>query len=104
MYVSQQDARARGLADHDVAWVQNDEGGFKVRVKVAPGVQPGQVVMYHAWEPYQFEGWASQQATNPSAWKPLHLVGDYGQLQYRFALAQPSNISRAICVGLSKDA
>ncbi len=102
MYISQQDARARGLKDHDVAWVHNDVGGFKVRVKVAPGVQPGQVVMYHAWEPYQFDGWQSQQMVNPSARKPLHLVGDYGQLQYRFALAQPSHISRAMCVEISK--
>jgi hypothetical protein len=29
-------------------------------------------------------------------------VGDYGQLQYRFALAQPSNISRAMTVELTK--
>ena len=102
MYVSQEDARRHGLGDHDVAWVHNDVGGFKVRVKIAPGVQPGQVVMYHAWEPYQFDSWAGQQAVNPSAWKPLHLVGDYGQLRYRFALAQPSHISRAFCVDLSK--
>ncbi|OGO51942.1 MAG: hypothetical protein A2148_04655 [Chloroflexi bacterium RBG_16_68_14] len=102
MYVSPKDAAARGLQDHDVAWVQNDVGGFKVHVKLAPGVQPGQVVMYHAWEPYQFERWSGQQAVNPSPWKPLHLVGDYGQLQYRFALAQPSNISRAMTVELTK--
>jgi DMSO reductase family type II enzyme molybdopterin subunit len=102
MYVSQQDAHARGLEDHAIAWVHNDVGGFRVRVKIAPGVQPGQAVMYHAWEPYQFQGWTGQQAVNPSAWKPLHLVGDYGQLRYRFALAQPSHISRAMCVELSK--
>ena len=98
MYVSPQDARARGLEDHSLAWVHNDVGGFKVRVKLAPSVQPGQVVMYHAWEPYQFEGWSGQQEVNPSPLKPLHMVGDYGQLQYRFALAQPSHISRAMTV------
>ena len=102
MYISTQDAETRGLQDHDLAWVQNDVGGFKVRVKLAPSVQPGQVVMYHAWEPYQFENWSSQQEVNPSPLNPLHMVGDYGQLQYRFALAQPSNISRAMTVELSK--
>jgi len=102
MYISAEDAAARGIADHDSCWVHNDVGGFKVRVKLAPSVQPGQVVMYHAWEPYQFERWVSQQAVNPSPLKPLHLVGDYGQLQYRFALAQPSNISRAMTVDLEK--
>ncbi len=102
VYVSLKDAEARGLKDHDLAWVQNDVGGFKVRVKLAPSVQPGQVVMYHAWEPYQFEQWVGQQAVNPSPLKPLHLVGDYGQLHYRFALAQPSHISRAMTVELAK--
>ncbi len=102
MYVSPKDAEARGLKDHDLAWAQNDVGGFKARVKLAPGVQPGQVVMYHAWEPYQFEQWMCQQAVNPSPLKPLHLVGDYGQLHYRFALAQPSHISRAMTVDLTK--
>ncbi len=102
MYISTQDAEERGLKDHDEARVRNDVGEFKVRVKLAPSVQPGQVVMYHAWEPYQFDQWSGQQAVNPSPLKPLHLVGDYGQLQYRFALAQPSNISRAMTVELTK--
>jgi hypothetical protein len=43
-----------------------------------------------------------QQVVNPSPWKPLHLVGDYGQLHYRFALAQPSHISRAMTVELTR--
>jgi nitrate reductase alpha subunit len=102
MYVNPGDAEARGLHDHDLALVQNDVGDFKVRVKLAASVQPGQVVMYHAWEPYQFEHWTGQQAVNPSPWKPLHLVGDYGQLHYRFALAQPSHVSRAMTVELIK--
>ncbi len=102
MYVSPKDAEARALQDHDLAWVHNDVGGFKVRIKLAPSVKPGQVVMYHAREPYQFEQWGGQQAVNPSPLKPLHIVGDYGQLQYRFALAQPSHISRAMTVELAK--
>ncbi len=102
MYVNPQDAEARDLEDHDLAWVQNDVGAFKVHVKLASSVQPGQVVMYHAWEPYQFEQWAGQQEVNASPLKPLHLVGDYGQLQYRFALAQPSHISRAMTVELER--
>ncbi len=48
MHVSPRDADARGLEDHDPAWVHNDLGGFKVHIKPAPGVQPGQVVIYHA--------------------------------------------------------
>jgi hypothetical protein len=29
---------------------------FNVRAKVAPSIQDGQTVIYHAWESYQFRG------------------------------------------------
>jgi anaerobic selenocysteine-containing dehydrogenase len=101
-YVNPEDAQARGIADHDQVWIYNDIGGFKVHAKLAPGVQPGQVMIYHAWEPYQFEGWMGSQTVVPSAFKPLHLVGDYGHLQYRFALGQPSHVCRNMAVEMEK--
>jgi ethylbenzene hydroxylase subunit alpha/complex iron-sulfur molybdoenzyme family reductase subunit alpha len=30
--------------------------------KVTAAAQPGEVIIYHAWEPYQFKGWKGQQA------------------------------------------
>ena len=30
-------------------------GSFESMCKVAPGVQPGEVVIYHAWGPDQFK-------------------------------------------------
>jgi hypothetical protein len=37
--------------------VYNDAGSFEAAAKPAPAVQPGEVIIYHAWEPYQFKDW-----------------------------------------------
>jgi anaerobic selenocysteine-containing dehydrogenase len=97
-----QDAQARGLQDHDLAWVYNDVGGFKIHVKASAAVQPGEVIVYHAWEPYQFADWMGSQAVVASPWKPLHLLGDYGHLTWRTILGQPSHIMRAMAVEVEK--
>jgi nitrate reductase alpha subunit len=94
LYMNGRDAAHRGLADGARARVRNDLGSFETMVKTAPGVQPGQVVIYHAWEPYQFPGWRGSQEVVPSPLKPLHLVGDYGHLQYRMYYASPGYTPR----------
>src|SRR4030042_4444670 len=94
-YINAQDARRRGIEEHDLVSVYNDVGGFKVHAKISPSVQPGQVVVYHAWEPYQFEGWMGSQTVVASPLKPLHWVGDWYHFTYRPILGQPTHISRA---------
>jgi DMSO reductase family type II enzyme molybdopterin subunit len=101
-YINAEDARRRGIKEHDLVWVYNDVGGFKVHAKIAPSVQPGQVVVYHAWEPYQHEGWMGSQTVVPSPLKPLHFVGDWYHFTYRPILAQPSHISRAMAIEMEK--
>jgi DMSO reductase family type II enzyme molybdopterin subunit len=101
-YLNPRDAAPRGIADHDRIEVFNDVGRFRIRAKLSPAVQPGQVIVYHAWEPYQFEGWRGSQEPVASPWKPLHLVGDYGQLHYRMFYAAPSHTPRATCVEIRK--
>ena len=56
MYVSVPDARERDIEDGDKIEVFNDVGRFLVQAKLSPAVRPGQVIIYHAWEDYQFEG------------------------------------------------
>jgi DMSO reductase family type II enzyme molybdopterin subunit len=102
MYMNRADAEPRGIADHDRVRVHNDVGDFTIRVKISPTVQPGQVIVYHAWEHYQFEGWKSAQEPVASPWKPLHLIGDYGQLHYRMFYAAPSHGPRATTVEVVK--
>jgi hypothetical protein len=48
--------------------------------KVGFSVRPA-VIVYHAWEPYQFKGWKAAEPV--AARSPLHMAGDYGQIHYR---------------------
>ena len=102
MYMSVDDAKARGLGDHDMVRVFNDVGAFFIRVKAAPSVRPGQVIVYHAWENYQFRDWMQSQVAVPSPWKPLHLAGGYGHLRYRMFFAAPSHTPRATAVEVQR--
>ena len=102
MYMNVKDAQRRGIADHDRVRVSNDVGGFIIRAKISPAVQPGQVIVYHAWESYQFEGWKGMQEPVASPWKPLHLAGDYGQLHYRMYYAAPSHGPRGTAVEVQR--
>jgi DMSO reductase family type II enzyme molybdopterin subunit len=95
LYMSARDALVRDIRDDDEVWVHNDVGGFKVKAKPSPSVQPGQAIIYHAWEPYQFPDWAGSQNVVAGAFKPLHMAGGYGQLGYRPILGQPSHTPRA---------
>ncbi len=82
LFVNPQDAEKKGVKDHDMVKVFNDFNTFLVRVKVSAAVRPGQVIIYHAWEPYQFKGWKSYDAAIPGMVKWLHFAGGYGHLRY----------------------
>ena len=98
VYMSALDARARGVRDNDRVRVYNDLGEFEALAKIAACVQPGQVISSHAWEPYQFRAWKGHQEVISSPLKPLHLVGDYGHLQYRMYYASPQYNPRNMTV------
>ncbi len=83
MWMAVEDARARGIRDHDMVRVANDHGAFEVRARVSPSVAPGEAILYHAWEPFQFRGWRGNMEVVASPFKPTHLVGDYGHLRAR---------------------
>jgi DMSO reductase family type II enzyme molybdopterin subunit len=98
MYMNIDDARQRGLQDHDVVRVFNDTGTFVIRVKPSRQVQPGEVIIYHAWENHQFKDWMQSQEAVPSPWKPLHVAGGYGHIHYRMYSAAPSHGPRGTTV------
>jgi anaerobic selenocysteine-containing dehydrogenase len=52
IHIGREDARERGIHDGDRVRVHNDVGSFEIQARVAPGVRPGQVIVYHAWEPF----------------------------------------------------
>jgi nitrate reductase alpha subunit len=101
-YISEADARERGITDHDSIRVYNDVGEFVLRAKVSPAVQPGEVICYHAWEGYQFPGGANQNYVAASPLKPTNMVGDYGHLQYRGAYLSMNNVCKEVAVEVEK--
>jgi nitrate reductase alpha subunit len=92
-YVSVEDCQARGVKDNDRIRLFNDEGSCELLAKISPSVQPGQIIVYHAWENFQFKDWKSNQEPVPSSWKALHMAV-YGQLHYRFLYAGPHHAPR----------
>jgi DMSO reductase family type II enzyme molybdopterin subunit len=98
LWMSVEDARARGIADGDAVRVWNDHGSFQVGAKVSPALRSGEAIVYHAWEPYQFPGWRGNMEVVSSPYKPLHLLGDYGHLRYRVFSAGPVHVPRGIPV------
>ncbi len=87
MFMNTADAKKRGIEDGDLVRVFNDFDEFKVHVKVTSAarsqekLRPGQVMIYHAWEPYQFENWRSYDAAIPGMIKWLDLAAGYGHLR-----------------------
>jgi nitrate reductase alpha subunit len=94
LWISSLDAGARGIRDGDSVRVFNDHGEFEANAKIADIVQPGQLIVYHAWEPYQHKGWRGVQEPVVAPWKALHLAGGYGQIHYRMIYAAPSHAPR----------
>jgi len=67
--VNAEAAKARGIAEHDYIRVFNDYGSFIVRAKLSPCTRPDQIVIYHAWEPYQYPNWMPQDGILPCVWR-----------------------------------
>ncbi len=102
MYVSTSDAQARNLADGDLVEVRNDIDSFRIHVKVSPTVRPGQVIIYHAWENYQFPDGKGFQNLIPSPINPIELAGGEGHLRPILIALQPSQTDRDTRVEVKK--
>lgn len=101
-FLSPADCRRRGIRDGDRVRVVNDAGSFEALAKLAAAVQPGEVIVYHAWEPYQFAGWKGQQEPVEAPWKAIHLAGGYGQIHYRMFYGAPSHAPRGAPVEVER--
>jgi nitrate reductase alpha subunit len=100
MWISVEDAAARGIRDGAQMRVWNDHGSFQIGAKVSPAVPPGEAIVYHAWEPYQFPGWRGNMEVVSSPYKPLHFAGGYGHLRYRIFFGGPVHVPRGIPIEL----
>jgi DMSO reductase family type II enzyme molybdopterin subunit len=111
MFMNPEDAEKRGIQDGDLVRVHNDFDDFKVHVKLTAaarsaqsedGPRPGQVIIYHAWEPYQFEKWKSYDSAIPGMIKWLDLAAGYGHLNYYRWNWCTQPIDRAVSVEVEK--
>jgi DMSO reductase family type II enzyme molybdopterin subunit len=100
--INDQDAAALGVSDHDPVRVHNDQGEFRVAVRISPSARPGQVIMYNGFEPYQFPNWAGPNDAEPGMIKWLHLAGGYGHLRYWPTEWQPCTVMRNTRVGIER--
>jgi DMSO reductase family type II enzyme molybdopterin subunit len=88
LFMNPEDAEKRGIEEGDLVRVYNDFDDFKVHVKLSAGPRPhgrlgpGQVIMYHGWEPFQFEDWKSYDSAIPGMIKWNDMAGGYGHLEH----------------------
>ncbi len=102
LYMNPGDMAARGVQDSDMVRVFNDMDEFQVMVRPAPKARPGQVIIYHAWEPYQYPNWRPYDSLIPGMVKWLHLAGGYGHLKFSRDNWQPQQSDRGIAVEVEK--
>ncbi len=108
MFMNTDDAKRRGIEDGDLVRVYNDFDHFEVHVKLTSaarsekGPRPGQVIIYHAWEPYQFNAWKSYDTAIPGMMKWLDLAAGYGHLDYYRWNWCTQPIDRAVSVEVEK--
>jgi anaerobic selenocysteine-containing dehydrogenase len=96
------DAAARGIEDGDRVRVFNDIDSCELQAKVSPALPPHAVIVYHAWEPFQFPGRKSHAAVTPSPLNPTQLAGGYFHLQPRAAHGTPGSVDRATRVEVER--
>jgi DMSO reductase family type II enzyme molybdopterin subunit len=93
VYVSPQDASLRGVADGELIRVFNGHGEFVAMASVTAAMQPGQMFMYHGWDPMMFRGRQNFGSIIPTAGllKPTSLAGGYGHITYRALAFEPNH-------------
>lgn len=103
-FINNTAARERGIADHDFIHVYNDYGEFLVRAKLSACVRPDQLVIYHAWEPYQHPNGMPQDGLLPGPPKGLHFAGGYRHFEYTLFNWAPSQTDRQTNIDYEKAA
>jgi DMSO reductase family type II enzyme molybdopterin subunit len=102
IFVSVDDARARGIHDGDRVRVWNDVGSCEMQARVAPAQRPGQASCHHAWEPYMFRNHKDPSTLLPNPINPVQLAGGYYHLQPMPALLSPGSTDRATRVEIER--
>ena len=94
VWIGTEDAAERGILDGAQVRVFNDLDEFQIMAKVAPGVRKGQLIVYHAWENFQFKNGKGFQNLIPSPLNPVELAGGQYHLRPMVIALQPSHTDR----------
>jgi nitrate reductase alpha subunit len=101
-FINKTVAREKGIEDNDYIRVFNDYGSFETRAKISPNIRPDQLVIYHAWEPYQYRNWMPYDGLLPGPPKGLHLAGGYRHFEYTLWNWGPTMSDRQTSVDYEK--
>ncbi|RLA55450.1 MAG: dimethylsulfide dehydrogenase [Gammaproteobacteria bacterium] len=93
VYISPVMAAAKGIEDGSQVRVFNNLGEFYAQAKVAPTVRDNQVMMEHAWEPYQMREQKGLNHVVATLIQPLELVGNWGHLKFDMYKWNPNQLS-----------
>lgn len=77
LFMNLKDAQTRGIEDGEMVEIYNDVASFRVRIVASPNVKPGQTIIYHAWENYQFPEFKHFKNVMASGLNPIELAGGY---------------------------
>ncbi len=102
MLMSLADAQAHGITDGDWVRAYNDIGSFNVKARVSPGLRPGQTLMYHAWEQYQFPGQGDMNTVSPTPLNPVELAGGHPHLVAGVLQGQSSVFDRDTRIAIER--
>ena len=91
-------AQSRGIADDTMVRIWNDVGEFTAPVRTSPAQRPEGLTIYNGFEGFMFPGGKGSNEVEPGMIKWLHLVGDYGHLQYTPTEWQPVPFDRCVNV------
>jgi anaerobic selenocysteine-containing dehydrogenase len=94
MLMNPLDAATRGVAEGAQVRVFNDIDEFQVMVKLSPAMRRGQLMLYHAWENYQFKHGKGFQNMMPVPMNPVELAGEQFHLRPMILSRQPSMTDR----------
>ncbi len=74
VYVGEDDAAGRGIADGDTVEVFNDVGRFEAKALLTPRLPPGHAMITHAWTNAQFADGRHFQQVMPSPFNPIEFA------------------------------
>jgi DMSO reductase family type II enzyme molybdopterin subunit len=101
-FINETAAAQKGIADNDYIRVFNDYGAFIVKAKLSSCTRPDQLVIYHAWEPYQYPNWMPYDGLLPGPPKGLHFAGGYRHYEYTLWNWSPSQSDRQTNIAFEK--